>query len=607
MSSSRPTTFGWRYNKVRNRAVIRKKSQVDFVLSIIIAFLIIFIISQCLAHLDSIIRSPYNNALSAINPLQVNTAFAANDEAIKIIQSHREINIMKGKGFTFTVGFKNEGNKTWQQKGNGKVELKLAPPYTRDTIVRHKFWRDQSTPAWLDGSINKPGWVAYYRFALEAPVTNGVYTESFVLVRNDNEIISGSEFDVVINVWDSATAFENKEIVVNKPEVKPTTPQPQPKPQAKPQDDKYNDAHYELVQKCLTLKGKTLKIAVNVSETEIDDCSDLGIDLSDRLWEDPYQPAEPEPEPQPLPDPDPQVQPQPNVTPSTNDGPDIRIGLFYTTEPIIIKANTSFSLKDKNGVILTTVSANQTTTYNFNLSSQIYSYTTGVTGSTGSYLRLESNNPNTVYEVVSYESRPAWNTSLNDNKYLGDLEIRYSPNTGRLWLINELPLETYLKGLAESSNSSPLEYQKALITAARTYATHHLNRATKHANEYFILDARYDQVYKGYGAQSRLPIVTQAVEATKGVIVTYDGEIAITPYFSHSDGRTRDWSEVWGGDIPWCKGVPEPAGYTKTTLFGHGVGMSAYGAILLANDYGYNYEQILKYYYTGIELKDNYQ
>jgi hypothetical protein len=605
MSSYRPITFGWRYNQSRSRAVIRKKSQVDFVLSIIIAFLIIFVISQCLAHLDNIIRSP----LTSINPLQINSASAASEEAMKLIQSHREINIIKGKGFTFTVGFKNLGNQTWQQKGSGKVELKLAPPYSRDTIVRHKFWRDQSTPAWLEGSINKTGWIAYYRFALEAPLANGVYTETFVLVRNGNEIIKGSEFDVVINVWDSALAFENKEVVVNKPEVKPTTPQPQPKPQAKPQDDKYNDAHYELVQKCLTLKGKTLKIAVNVSETELDDCSYLGIDLSDRLWEDPYQPAEPalEPEQQPQPEPEPQILPQPSITPSTADGPNIRVGLFYTTEPIIIKANTSFSLKDKNGAIIATVLANQTTNYNFNFSSLTYNYTAGTTGSTTSYIRLESGNANTVYEIVSYESRPAWNTSLNDNKYLGDLEIRYSSNTGRLWLINELPLETYLKGLAESSNSSPMEYQKALITAARTYATHHLNRATKHANEYFILDARYDQVYKGYGSQTRLTQVSQAVEATKGVIVTYNNEVAITPYFSHSDGRTRDWAEVWGGDIPWCKGVPEPAGYTKTTLFGHGVGMSAYGAILLADDYNYTYEQILKYYYTGIELqKYNY-
>ena len=35
---------------------------------------------------------------------------------------------------------------------------------------------------------------------------------------------------------------------------------------------------------------------------------------------------------------------------------------------------------------------------------------------------------------------------------------------------------------------------------------------------------------------------------------------------------------------------------------GHGVGMSQYGAYAMANE-GYTYDQILKYYYTGVEIK----
>lgn len=40
-----------------------------------------------------------------------------------------------------------------------------------------------------------------------------------------------------------------------------------------------------------------------------------------------------------------------------------------------------------------------------------------------------------------------------------------------------------------------------------------------------------------------------------------------------------------------------------TKGYGHGVGMSQYGANTMAND-GYNYEQILKHYYKGIEIKN---
>ncbi len=83
-------------------------------------------------------------------------------------------------------------------------------------------------------------------------------------------------------------------------------------------------------------------------------------------------------------------------------------------------------------------------------------------------------------------------------------------------------------------------------------------------------------------------------------MVTYQGATAITPYFSRSDGHTRDWSEVWAGDVPWVKGVVVPCDKGKT-LWGHGVGMSASGALCMANQ-GMTYQEILKFFYTGIDL-----
>lgn len=40
----------------------------------------------------------------------------------------------------------------------------------------------------------------------------------------------------------------------------------------------------------------------------------------------------------------------------------------------------------------------------------------------------------------------------------------------------------------------------------------------------------------------------------------------------------------------------------NTKGYGHGVGMSQYGAEGMARA-GYTYDQILKYYYTGVEIK----
>ena len=39
-----------------------------------------------------------------------------------------------------------------------------------------------------------------------------------------------------------------------------------------------------------------------------------------------------------------------------------------------------------------------------------------------------------------------------------------------------------------------------------------------------------------------------------------------------------------------------------TKGYGHGVGMSQYGALAMAKK-GYKYQDILKYYYQGVEIK----
>ena len=77
----------------------------------------------------------------------------------------------------------------------------------------------------------------------------------------------------------------------------------------------------------------------------------------------------------------------------------------------------------------------------------------------------------------------------------------------------------------------------------------------------------------------------------------------ISPYYSNSDGRTRDWTEVWGGgEKPWLQSVM--AEYDKgKTLWGHGVGMSARDANKRAADQGLNYKELLEYYYRGTEVE----
>jgi len=222
------------------------------------------------------------------------------------------------------------------------------------------------------------------------------------------------------------------------------------------------------------------------------------------------------------------------------------------------------------------------------------------------YVQLRAKN-GAILVVDSYNDIKSWGNNLNDNMFRDTIEIRYSDQTDQIWIINELSLENYLAGVAESSNSAPSEFLKAISIAGRTYITYHLNRGGRHPENFVDLYNSVngngdDQVYRGYGFESRNPNVVNAVRGTVGEVVMYDNEVVVTPYFSRSDGRTRDWDEVWGGSgYPWCVSVEDPYNDGEE-LWGHGVGMSGSGARQFAENEGKTYDWILKYYYTGIDI-----
>ncbi len=301
---------------------------------------------------------------------------------------------------------------------------------------------------------------------------------------------------------------------------------------------------------------------------------------------------------------------------TTKKIPVIRVGLYSTTLPQAATFTRSFDAFTGKKIIISGLSANETVKVSYDKINSRYV----IQCKSGTYygtdpVRLIPSDGSSIATLPDFDSRKFWNSYYSDNLFRGIIEFNYSSETGKFWAINELPVEQYLKGLAETSNYSPLEFQKVIITAARTYALYHYYRgidygvadgSTKHAKEHFHVDAVYDQVYRGYRSELRMPNLSVAVDETSGMAVAYRNEIVVTPYFSRSDGRTRAWEEVWyGGSKPWLVSVsvPEDAGQT---LWGHGVGMSARGALIMARDKGKAWQEILKYFYTGTEIKKAY-
>lgn len=293
-------------------------------------------------------------------------------------------------------------------------------------------------------------------------------------------------------------------------------------------------------------------------------------------------------------------------------GPMMRVGLYSSDEAFIVTADSPFEVRSGSGAVLVSLPARSPVTVRFNKNLNQYQVSAlGLERMMSEHVVVQALDHFTIMEILSLSRPLPWNPAVNENTFRGSIEIRHSEETGKTWTINVLPMEHYLRGIAETSSSSPVEFLKVMSVSARTYAYYHYQRQTKHADEYFYVDSQLDQVYRGYALEKRHPSLTEAVLATTGQVVTYtdpttgETKIAITPYFSWSDGRTRSWSEVWGGDVPWAKSVPVPHDQGKS-LYGHGVGLSARGGLLMIQEDGMTYEQVLKYFFQGIEIQDWY-
>src|SRR5258708_34361901 len=138
-------------------------------------------------------------------------------------------------------------------------------------------------------------------------------------------------------------------------------------------------------------------------------------------------------------------------------------------------------------------------------------------------------------------------------KYRGRLELVLR-NDGSIGLIDALSFSNYLRGLAEVPSSWPAEALKAQVIAARSYALQSL-RATQSlsgSRGYDICSTDACQVYRGaaieLGAFGERWV--QAVESTRGKVLTYNGRVLPAYYFSTSSGSTR--SSFPGGPPQPC-------------------------------------------------------
>jgi stage II sporulation protein D len=171
-------------------------------------------------------------------------------------------------------------------------------------------------------------------------------------------------------------------------------------------------------------------------------------------------------------------------------------------------------------------------------------------------------------------------------KYRGRLELVLRTD-GSIGVVDALSFSNYLRGLAEVPPSWPVEALKAQIIAARSYALQSLRATQSSASSrgYDICSTDACQVYRGasieLGAFGERWV--QAVQSTRGEVLTYNGRVLPAYYFSTSTGRTRS-SFPGGTPQPW---LPSVSGNDSQAPLAHwtaSVTLSDLAAVLQAND-----------------------
>jgi peptidoglycan hydrolase-like amidase len=158
---------------------------------------------------------------------------------------------------------------------------------------------------------------------------------------------------------------------------------------------------------------------------------------------------------------------------------------------------------------------------------------------------------------------------IEDRAYRGALEL-FANKRKTVTVVNELPLEMYLRGVVPNELSpvtfGQIEALKAQAVAARTYIERNLGQYKDEGYDVCASDAC--QVYMGLRSED--PLATQAVEATRGVIATYQGAPINALYSSTCGGRTEDAEHIFREKVPYLVSVsceykhPQPIAFSTS-------------------------------------------
>lgn len=140
--------------------------------------------------------------------------------------------------------------------------------------------------------------------------------------------------------------------------------------------------------------------------------------------------------------------------------------------------------------------------------------------------------------------------------------------------VHEYSLEEYVHGVvaAEMPAHFHPEALKAQAVAARTYALRRIEddlRLPEWADAHITTDFQRHQAWideaefvaaRPATGEAQWAAVQEAVQATRGLVLTYGGRLIESLYHSTSGGHTEDAAHYFSGGQPYLRGVPDPFG-----------------------------------------------
>src|SRR5512136_1131094 len=143
---------------------------------------------------------------------------------------------------------------------------------------------------------------------------------------------------------------------------------------------------------------------------------------------------------------------------------------------------------------------------------------------------------------------------VNGATYRGNLKLIVT-GQGRINAVNLVDIEDYLYGVVpkEMPPNWPDEALKAQAVVSRTFARYQMDANA--SREYDISATTSSQVYGGIAAETDR--TRRAIDATQGIILTFNGKPALTYFHANSGGMTEDARNVWRVAIPYLQSVSD--------------------------------------------------